>query len=187
MNRDRYSNSILRSNSDIGALLEETFPDKVLEGSTSYMYSVRDKESELSIYYIPVSRSDLLRTSEIDKFIDTKKAYYVTSNLTIVPGIEYTVKFIIDLELYKMNDDNYEELIGTEILKKKFENQFNLSFDDLEEVNSEIYKIPNVKRILSIKVEFIGEGEDKVVDLGDIDFERTYFKVKSEITAGVKI
>lgn len=37
-NRDRYMGSILRSNSDIGVILEEMYPDKVRKSGTSYRF-----------------------------------------------------------------------------------------------------------------------------------------------------
>ena len=60
-NRDRYSNSIIRSNSDIGVLLEEEFPDKVVKGGTTYEFNKSDEsETTLDIYYIPYNTDNLI-------------------------------------------------------------------------------------------------------------------------------
>ncbi len=59
-NRDRYVNSIIRTNSDIGTVLEETYPEKVRVGGTSYRFSSSGLGSSLAIYYVPQVAGNLL-------------------------------------------------------------------------------------------------------------------------------
>lgn len=63
-NRDRYVNSILRSNSDIGTVLEETYPNKIISGGTTYRFSSSAQSNSITIYYVPYSNSTILTEDE---------------------------------------------------------------------------------------------------------------------------
>ena len=59
-NRDRYVNSIIRTNSDIGPILEETYPECVRNGGTSYQFFNGSSGTGLIIYYVPQDPTRLI-------------------------------------------------------------------------------------------------------------------------------
>ena len=75
-NRDRYVNSIIRTNSDIGTILEEAYPENVKVGGTSYQFSSLRLGSSLTLYYVPQDPKSLLTDAQIEEFRNNKKAYY---------------------------------------------------------------------------------------------------------------
>lgn len=145
-NRDRYSNSIIRSNLDIGVLLEEELPSKVLKGGTVYEF---DRESlTLDIYYIPYSEENLITTEDVEQFNKNNKAYYVAEKINVYPGKKVTVQFDINIELYqnKRMDDDVEKIL------KEYEDKFNIDLEDkIGEIEAAIAKLSNVRSILRVR------------------------------------
>lgn len=188
-NRERYTSSIVRSNSDIGVLLEEWKPTKVTSGGTSYFFtsiSNSNRASSLNLYYIPKTDGQYLTEEEIKEFISNRLAYYVTSNITVSPGIKYIANFNIDLEVYKNSLDDWNVEIGEKILTSMFAKKFNVSFSDMKEVESLISKNTNIKKVLSMDITFTDEG-GRTVDISELDPKTTYYQVKYSITSSVKI
>lgn len=185
-NRDRFVNSILRSNSDIGTVLEEAYPDKVLSSGTNYKFNSMDGDSNtLDIYYIPSNPSNLLTSAEIEKFIETKKAYYITDTINIYKGYRYTAVFNIVLELYQSIDVNQEV---ADILKT-YENKFNLVFNSTtqEEIKSLISKISNIKQVRSFSVNYIKEdGQSATEEEVTKNSWKTYFKINYVISSTIQ-
>lgn len=190
--RDRYVNSILRSNSDIGVVLEEAYPDVVKSGGTSYLFSTGDstlgeKDSTIDIYYIPKEEGVLLTESQIETFKNTKRAYYVvTTVINIQEGKKYTATFNITLDLFKNSSEDWEILVGQEILKDGYEKKFNITFDDTckKEIESLISKISNVKRISTFDITFSNSSGEEV-EVSEIDPTSCYFEIKYAITTSV--
>lgn len=186
-NRDRYVNSVLRSNSDIGTVLEEMYPDKIVSGGTTYEFKAVDGGSNLlNIYYIPKAGQNLLSTSEIENFISEKKAYYITDTINVYKGYQYTAIFNIVLELYK-NEDVNEEVAG---ILDKYGNKFGVELagaDIQEEIKSLISKISNVKQIKDFKVSFTDEsGKDVKEQMEGTDIKNVYFKVNYVIDSTIQ-
>lgn len=183
-NRERYVSSIFRSNSDIGALLEETFPDKVKSEGTSYVYKYTEGSPELYVYYIPTIEGEGLTSEDVLRFQKNKGAYYITSNLKIEKGTWYRAKFILDLELYEDTPEtDWKTEIEENILKRRFDRKFNSSFTDLREIESLISKNTNVKRILGLSVKFIRDDGSEV-KIESIDTTKSYFLVMTDIRVG---
>jgi hypothetical protein len=189
--RDRYVSSILRSNSDIGTVLEESFPSIVKTGGTSYQFSVSNsekKDSTIDIFYIPRNNDILLSDSDIENFISEKRAYYViSSNISINPGTRYVASFNIDLELYKQGSENdYDVTIGQEILQDNYERKFNVVFDDstMKEIESLISKNSMVKKIKDFTVSYTDES-GRSVTLDESSAGQYYFDIKYTITTSV--
>lgn len=177
-NRDRYVNSILRSNSDIGVILEEMYPDKVRSGGTSYKFITSSDNSNIQIYYVPYNNSNLLTSTEIQNFISTRSSYYVTDLIDVIKGSQYTAVFSIDLELFQSSNVDNEV---REILESYGE-QFNINLDEkLEEIKSLISKISNVKQILGIDVIYTSEDGTQLTEerksevLSNLD--KSYFSI----------
>lgn len=188
-NRERYASSIIRSNSDIGVLLEEWRPDRVMSRGTSYFFtgiSSSNRTSSLSIYYIPKIDGKYLTELEIKEFINDKLAYYVTPNISIIPGTKYIANFVVDLEVYKNSSDDWNIEIGEKILSDTFGGKFNVSFSDMKEVESLISKNTNIKKVLNLNVSFTDEG-GRIVEASSLDPRTTYYQVKYSITSSVKI
>lgn len=190
-NRDRYSNSIIRSNSDIGVLLEEEFPDKVVKGGTTYEFNKSDEsETTLDIYYIPYNTDNLITEEDIENFRNNNKSYYVTEDINIIKGTECTVRFDIDVELYKNYriDDEVDEILS------RYEDKFNIDLDSkIPEIEALISKISNVRSVIKtrtpegtltpgIKVWEINEDGDKI----EYVHERTkYCKIEFNLTSTI--
>ena len=177
-NRDRYVNSVLRSNSDIGTVLEEAYPEKVKSGGTTYMFTYgNNNTSAVTIYYIPSNEESLLTKEQINTFRQEKRAYYViTDNINVVKGDKYTAVFNISLELYNSSETDWKTVIGTNILQSTYERKFGISFDSgkLEEIKSLISKISNVKKITTMSVSYLDNNNVSVAG-SDIDTSISYF------------
>jgi hypothetical protein len=190
-NRDRYVSSIIRSNSDIGTVLEETFPEIIKSGGTSYLFTTsgnsENKLSTIDIYYIPKEEDVLLSNSQIQDFVEEKRAYYViTSVISILPGEKYIANFDISLELYKNSSEDWAKLIGENILVSNYEKKFNITFNDStqREIESLINKLSNVKKITGLSYYFT-DSSGQVVDISNKDMNQVYFEIKYAITASI--
>ena len=193
-NRNRYVNSMVRSNNDIGTILEENFPQYVKSGGTSYVFNTlgNNSGSELKIYYIPKDESRLIPdtsddpgkgVSSIEDFIKKEQAYYIiTKNIKVLKGERYTAEFNISLELYRNSTEDLNGSIGS-ILKSTYERKFNTVFNDttIEEVKSLISKFSNIKRINSLGITFLNSRGD-IVKMSDIDPIISYFDISYNVS-----
>lgn len=193
-NRNRYVNSMVRSNNDIGTILEENFPQYVKSGGTSYVFKTlgNNSGSELKIYYIPKDESRLIPdtsddpgkgVSSIEDFIEKEQAYYIiTKNIKVLKGDRYTAEFNISLELYRNSTEDLNGSIGS-ILKSTYERKFNTVFNDttIEEVKSLISKFSNIKRINSLGITFLNSRGD-IVKMSDIDPIISYFDISYNVS-----
>lgn len=152
-NRDRFVNSIIRSNSDLGTVLEEMYPYKVMPYGTNFEFHSGDGSSYVNIYYVPKDITNLLTDDEISDFVETKKAYYIVDDTIYVdPGQMITAHFNIDIELY--NSLTIDSEI-TDILKN-YENKFNVDLEgSLDEIKTLISKVSNVKRVIGLSVTYL--------------------------------
>lgn len=174
--RDRYVNSILRSNSDIGVVLEEMYPDKIITNGTSYKYESVLGESSIKIFYVPINKQNLLTSEEISNFINTRSSYYITNNITVESGGQYTAVFSIDVELYQNTDIDLE----IKNILNQYKDRFNINIpQSMPEIQALISKISSVKRIMSIGVTYMNISGDVVeedVVLDNID--TCYFQIE---------
>jgi len=146
----RYTNTLIKSNSDLGALLEKITPEKVSETiSTS-------SGNKVIIYYIPIGGG--LSQADIDDFIDNYKSYYITDIIEVNKGSEYNVNFNISLELYKPDETINSSIEG---ILEEYDSKFNINFlkdsqttnsylinnSVYNEIEARILKLDNVKRV----------------------------------------
>ena len=186
-NRDRYVNSIIRTNSDIGTVLEETYPKSIKPGGTSYQFFTGSSGSGLRIYYVPQDSTKLLTDEEIDEFRETRGAYYVTSNLNVLPGTKYTAVFNLDLELY------YNESIDTELtnLLSTYQYTFGVDLDEkTDEIKALINKISNVKQISGFYITYQSESgktldDDEVTRMKE-NLDTLYYEITYIINSRVQ-
>lgn len=167
-NRDRYVGSIIRANSDIGTVLEEMYPAKVMSYGTNYIFTSGNGEdggSRVELYYVPNDILNLLTEAEIADFKETKKAYYVVDDIYVSNGRQFTAFFNIDIELYKpfTIDTEIEEILG------RYEKRFDVDINGkLDEIQTLISKISNIKQVRNITVSYL-DPEGVEVDVLDID------------------
>ena len=186
-NRDRYVNSIIRTNSDIGTVLEETYPKSIKSGGTSYQFFTGSSGSGLRVYYVPQDETKLLTDDEIDKFRENKGAYYVTSNLNVLPGTKYTAVLNLDLELYR-NESIDSEL--TDLLSS-YQYAFSINLEERsDEIKALINKISNVKQISGFYITYQSESgktldDDEVKKLYE-ELDSSYFEITYIINSRVQ-
>ena len=186
-NRDRYVNSIIRTNSDIGTILEEAYPENVKVGGTSYQFSSLRLGSSLTLYYVPQDPKSLLTDAQIEEFRNNKKAYYVTDNLTVLPGTMYTAIFNLDLELYQSKSVDSEVY---DILSE-YEDKFNMNLEEKsEEIKSLLSKISNIKQISGFSIDYVSDSgiilSDSEKDRLLRNLETSYFKIDYVINSSIQ-
>lgn len=190
-NKSRYLNTILRSNSDIGYILEESFPSKIKSGSTYYKFENYGGTNFLNIYYIPSAGTNLTE-EELTEFKKNRLAYYVTDedSISILSGVEWKAKFEITLELFKNVSEDYSELISKPMIQEPYAQKFNITFDEntVEEIKSRISKISNIKKISNFSITYSDEYGNLITDISEVDSipESVYYKIEIAITTIVK-
>lgn len=190
-NRDRYVSSIVRSNSDVGTVLEEMYPSKVMPYGTNYIFQSGDSGSRVDLYYVPNDPLVLLTDPEVAEFIETKKAYYIVDDISVNPGRQYTAFMNIDLELYKPYtiDDEISEILAT--YEKKFGTDLR---DSTDEIKTLISKVSNVKQVRDLYITYLDPEGNRVpeedVDLVLYDDSEIrpdiYFKIEFSINSIVQ-
>lgn len=193
-NRDRYVNSILRSNSDIGTVLEESYPEVVKSGGTSYVFNANTSSarySTINLYYIPKQENVFLTAEQIEKFRNEKRAYYViTSTINVEAGHKFIATFNISLDLFKSSSEDWEQVIGKNILVSEYEKKFNVVFDKntLKNIEATISKISNVKRVSDLNVTYTDAGKEVTEDYITSKYgNNSYFEIKYSITTSVSV
>lgn len=165
-NRSRYTNTIFRSNSDLGYLLERSYPSKIYPGGTKSIYSVESDSGleKIKLYYIPKDSNNFLTKEDTDNFISNKKAYYVASEIEIDRGEEYTAVFDIEIDLYDaINVEGeikdilfrYEKKFDTNFLNNEDSDELSYSNSCLDEIETLISKVSNVKNLKSLHVSYL--------------------------------
>lgn len=143
--RERFANSIIRSNSDIGYILEESYPNIVMENGTTYKFYNEGDRLKLYIYYIPKTQGKYLTERQETEFKDERASYYVTEDVSIIPGIRRNIIIEMGLVLYK------NESIDSEVtsILDNYENRFGINLiEETQAIMSSISKISNVRSFI---------------------------------------
>lgn len=178
-NKERYLGSIIRSNSDLGALLEELYPEKVK--STYYEYDT--ESSKYVIYYIPKGDSKLT-VEEQNNFIENRKGYFVTNNISINQGKSYDAVFNIKLNLVDISESIESQV--NDILDE-YSREFNINLGSvISLIRSTIAKISNVKEVVNISVTYLENGVEVSESIVNKDLHKTYFNISTIITTSEK-
>ena len=178
--RDRYINSIVRSNTDMGRLLEQMYPENVRTNGTACSY----RGKYVIIWYIPRSSSNLLTSDQVLNFTENHKAYYISSNIDIRKAVEIRKVLTVDIELYRTLDDldiKIDEIVNP--YQYKF--GVNLSDDDVRnEIISTLSKIPEVRFVKSVEIKNINEDltEEDCNNNGDKYYYSIDVVINSSIT-----
>jgi hypothetical protein len=186
-NRDRYVNSIIRTNSDIGTILEETYPERVRPGGTSYKFFSGSNGSGLNLYYVPQDPANLLTDEQIDWFRDERSGYYVTDNMMIMPGTCYSAIFNLDLELYQ--SESVDQAISD--ILEEYAGKFGVDLREKEdEIKSLISKISNVKQISGYSIDYATEDgillSDQVKEDMWESLDSGYYKISYVINSKIQ-
>lgn len=183
--RDRYVNSLLRSNSDIGNMLEAMYPEKVSQSGTYYRFVTTDLgDSNLYVYYAPVNNNNFLTSKEKEAYIN-RAAFFVNNQIEVKEGTPVIAVFQIDLELFQAIsvDDEIKSILNT--YARKFGVRLN---EKLDEIRSLISKISNVKNIPDLSVNFIDETGTPIneeVVFGK-NFDSKYFEINCNINSVIQ-
>lgn len=170
--RDRHVNSIFRSNSDIGIILEELFPEKVMKNGTNYKFT-RDSNGtmHLNVYYIPFSNETVLTEEEKGEYIEKRGAYYVADDIVLCKGTKYNAIFSINAEIYQnasIDEDiagvlsEYDYRFNLELLGFNEDGTINYEGGLMKEIMALLNKISNVKQITSLSVSFTDSSGGKI-------------------------
>ena len=170
--RDRHVNSIFRSNSDIGIILEELFPEKVMKNGTNYKFT-RDSNGtmQLKVYYIPYSNETVLTEEEKGEYIEKRGAYYVADEITLCKGTKYNAIFSINAEIYQNTSideevknvlSEYDYRFNLEMLGLKEDGTVDQEGGLMKEIMALLNKISNVKQITSLSVSFTDSSGGKI-------------------------
>lgn len=165
--RDRYINSIVRSNTDMGRLLEQMYPENVRTNGTTCSYNNKN----VTIWYIPRNGSNLLNSDQILAFTEKHKAYYISSRIEVRRAQEIRKVLTIDIELYRTAENletKVEEIINP--YQYKFGVDFSNTDDEsgesknnnevINEIISTLSKIPEVRLIKNIGVRSMGDIDE---------------------------
>ena len=144
----------------------------------------------LYLYYIPYASSNLLSGSEKDKFVAINKSYYVTQDIQITEGKEYTARFDINLELYTNSslDNTILEILD------RYSFQFGQDLGDqnhstplYEEIKSLITKISDIKYVSEINITYLDASETELDYETQIkpNLDISYFDIECNILSVV--
>lgn len=183
--KDRFVNTIIRSNSDIGAVLEEMYPGKV--GSTNYEFNYTTDQSDLTIYYVPKNTQDPLTQNEIAKFIEERKAYYVTDQITVQPGTVYSAIISVDIELFE--NTSVDDEVSSILLS--YGKKFGINLEEEKDgIATLISKISNVAKVSNLSITYIDQSGLSIptdnIDHIYENIDQTYFDISFVINSIVR-
>ena len=160
----------------IDIYLLEWIKDEELDYNSSQIYP------KLIVYYIPNSNSSILTQQEIDNYINSRKSYFVTQNISVQRGRKIKVLVTLGVELYKnvSIDSEISEIFS------KYSNLFHIDLEaKRNEITSSIGKISNVRSLNSLTFTYKTElGDEISLDkYNEIDFNATYFELDYKINS----
>ena len=132
-----------------------------------------DSGSCVDLYYVPKDPTNILTNTEVDDFVYNKKAYYITDEINVSAGRQYTAFFNIDLELYKPYTVDEEVAAILETYEKKFNIDLEAS---IEEIKTLISKISNVKQVKDLTISYINPEGNIISDTAELYDENDNIK-----------
>lgn len=140
----------------------------------------------LCLYYIPYASSNLLSTSEKEKFITTNKSYYITQDILIEEGKEYVARFNINVDLYTSSISNDSIL---DILNE-YSYKFNQDLGNKDnhtalynEIKSLITKLSEIKYVSDMNIIYLDLNGEEVDYNTEIlpNLDISYFDIECNI------
>ena len=189
--RDRYINSIVRSNTDMGRLLELMYPEHVRTNGTKVSYEGK----YVIIWYIPRSASNLLTSDQVLEFTQNHQAYYISSAIDVRKAIEIKKVITVDVELYRTVDTldtKVEEIINP------YQYRFGIYLPDEEdaveesgdlevqnEIASTLSKISEVRLVRDITIRTIGREEGEASRESECGDQPYYYSIEVVINSSI--
>ena len=186
-NRDRYVNSIIRSNSDLGTMLEEMFPEKLRSGGTNCIFQNDGLDEFVIIYYVPKEESNLLTRAEAGDFLDLRLPYFLINNknnVKISKGHRFTARFNLGITLSGFDTQDLDKEI--ESILRDYEYKFEVNLDTLKnEIYTRIGKLSKISSIDKFEVEYLND-KNEVCSLDNVDLGTVYFVTSLNIYTTIK-
>ena len=186
-NRERFLSSVMRSNSDLGVLLEETYPNLVKTGGTTYRFNHYPStgKSSLNLWYVPFNVATPLSNEDKNNFIKDRRAYYVANDFTIEEGRRLNATMFFSIELYSGVDSSdlsskVDEILGA--YKKKFDIDLGSVTD---EIKSLVSKISCVRSIQELTIDITDPSTGEIVDPNSYG-DPYYFDISYNISTKIQ-
>lgn len=191
-NRDRYVNSIVRSNTDVAALLKSWFPDRIQDTDIKVSDDNGEGKSIVELYYVPTRGAEEITVGDRDNFETKMSAYYISDDIEILRGFKREILVTIDVKLYQTSSTLLSEIEG---ILGEYQYKFNTGLSDVlghideddydikdtaiwKKLNSTISKLPDVEYIQDIRFSKITQDENTNDDL-------EYFVITVQLNASV--
>lgn len=186
-NRDRYVNSIIRSNSDLGTMLEEMFPEKIKSDGTNCIFQGSGLDEFITIYYVPKNENNLLTRAETGDFLDIRLPYFLINNknnVKISNGRRFTARFNLGITLSGFDTQDLDKEI--ELILGDYEYKFGVNLETLKsEIYTRIGKLNKISSIDKFEVEYLDDKND-VCNLENVNLETVYFITSLNIYTTIK-
>ena len=194
-NRDRYINTVFRSNTDIAKLLVDFKPSQVQDATIRV-----DSEGNVILYYIPKRGSDLLTASDIERFNSLMKAYYISQTIEIRPGNKVEVLVTVDVSLYQSDSDlvtnvsdilkNYEYKFSDDILailRSEDSSGNERKRSELwKKIVSVLSKLPSVEYVDDVQFTLLSGSIDEPEEGAEDQYKGiTYYTITTQINSSV--
>lgn len=156
----------------------EWIKDEEVDSNVSQNYP------NLTVYYIPNSISSVLTKQEIDNYINSRKSYFVTQNVSVAKGTKIKALVTLGIELFK----NTSIDVDVKDILSKYANSFHVDLEGKRnEIISSIGKISNVKSLNSLDISYKTElGEEISLDSYElIDLDYSYFEIDYKINSHI--
>lgn len=194
-NRDRYINSIIRSNSDLGTMLEEMFQEKICPGGTNCVFSNSGLSEFINLYYVPKNENNLLTKSEASDFLEARLPYFLIgnkNNVFIKKGRRFTAKFRLGIVVSSFDASGIDEKVKN--ILEDYTKKFGINFSLLKgEIYTKISKIEKILDLSTFEIEYIDDSNESLGietltedrDLG-LDLNTIYFATDYNIYTTMK-
>lgn len=161
------------------------YPGKV--GSTNYEFNYTTDQSDLTIYYVPKNTQDPLTQNEIAKFIEERKAYYVTDQITVQPGTVYSAIISVDIELFE--NTSVDDEVSSILLS--YGKKFGINLEEEKDgIATLISKISNVAKVSNLSITYIDQSGLSIptdnIDHIYENIDQTYFDISFVINSIVR-
>ena len=157
----------------------EWISDEIIEKTETSLYP------KLSVYYIPKTPSSTLSASEINNYIESRKSYFVTQEISVLRGTQINALVTMDIILFRNVSIDSE----VKSILNKYSNSFNLDLESkVNEIKSSLGKISNIRSLEDLRIIYTTELGDEISVDGDyknLDFNYTYFTIEYRINSTI--
>lgn len=163
-NRDRYVNSIIRSNSDLGTMLEEMFPNKICPSGTNCVFSNSGLQEYINLYYVPKDENNLLTRGEASDFLELRLPYFLIgnkNNVVIKKGRKFMAKFRLGVVVSSFDTSGIDKEVEKILID--YTKKFGINFSLLKgEIYTKISKIAKILDLSTFEIEYIDDNNSSL-------------------------